>query len=795
MFKNRRNNMKIKRLIAGGLTAAVAGATIIGGALAATTFDQGLGQFVSVSGGALTSPVIVVGANVDTTDVLGATDIAASLVSNYAVTQVTIPGGGASANVVNGVLIKSDLNKTYLSAGLSTVKTVLTNTDLPDLLAQGTFTDMNSTTSTITEKIVLNSAASATFGIPSGATDPVLYLPVTMTTTPYNLTVTFIGGLDPTAVDTTYGMRLFGKDYTFGNTHTNTTLEIFSSAGAQVVDLSGAGAEKTASVGAQSFDIKLNGWDTAGTKAYVSVNGVSYTWNEGSTYTVSGVKFYVQSVDVIYTGAQEASGLVKIFVGTDKLRLVNGQAIEKNDVTKNSLVFISSTTSNKINSITFQVYPDDDVYVQENVAFTDPVFGSFKTVLSGMTPGLTDSSRDLIKVNADSSNVKLSFKNKDGMQYNNIPVFYGNSSSEVIYGKVNNAYYFHVRECNTNTTGSQTIAANTNISKGDYFAVSSGDYSYLLKYSSYNYDNSDSSKTYVTFTDLATNTNYKVYPASEDLTVGSSTFDVIIWGDKTACVSLDGGSTYSGAYVNITTGALARIDLQSPSTGMYIDEVPLYTLTGANDPARTKFLVNSTYSSSSGIKFTMVPNPTQVGTNNEWKYISTYGSYVDATGDTNGKNAINLYNAGQRPAYANIAMGTNPVISTSAGAAGGTYNAAVPVTNPIAKFPSEVTQTASLGSDLVLVGGPCANDLVRGLLNTAWNSTNSCDTFSADTTINSNGKGLIQVVENVFGSGHKALIVAGWSAADTRALVANKVIKPTVFTGLGAVSQYKGTVA
>jgi hypothetical protein len=788
--------MKIKRLIAGSLTAAIAGAAIIGGAMAATTLDQGLGQFVSVSSGTLSSPVIVVGANVDTTDVIGAADIAASLVSNYAVTQIAVPGGGAISGVVNGVLIKSDLNKPYIGTGgnLSAVKSVLTDTDLPDLLVKSTFTDMNSTTSTITEKIVLNSATYPTFGIPSGATDPVLYLPVTTTATlsPYNLTITFIGGLDLSAVDTTYGLRLFGKDYTFGNTHTIANLELYSSAGAQVVDLSGAGSEKTATVGSTAFTIKLNGWDTGGTKAYVSVNGVSYTWNEGATYTVSGVKFYVQSVDVIYTGAQDASGMAKIFVGTDKLVLSNNAVIQKNDVSKNSVVFITNSTATKLNTITFQVSPDDDVYVQEGVAFTDPVFGSFKTVLSGMTPGITDSSRDLIKVTADSSNVKLSFKNKDGMQYNNIPVFYGNSSTEPIYGKVNNAYFFHVRECNV------TAVAQQNITKGDYFAVTKGDYSYILKYASYNYD-SDPTKTYVTFTDLATNSNYKVYPSSEDLTIGSSTFDVQIGLDKSVCVNLDGdvSSTYTGAYVNITTGAGAKIDLSNPGfTGsMYIDEVPLYTLTGANDPARTKFNVSSTYSSSSGIKFTMVPSPTQVGTNNEWKYITTYGSYVDVTGDTNGKNAINLYNSGNRPAYANIAMGTNPVISTTAGAAGGTYNAAVPVTNPIAKFPSEVTQTASLDKDLILVGGPCANAIVKGLLNTAWNSTDSCAAWLVDPALKDNGKGLIQVVESVFGSGKKALIVAGTSAADTRALIANKVIKPTVFTGLGAVAQYKGAVA
>jgi hypothetical protein len=778
--------MKIKRLIAGGLTALL-GATMFGAALAATTFDQGMGQFVKITDSTMTSPLIVVGAGVDTTDVLGAADIAASLVSNYAVKEMTVPSAGATASVTNGVLIDSALNKTYLSAGFSTVKPVVTETDLPDLLKSYTFTDKNATTSTYTQKIVLNSPATygvATFGIPSGETEPVLHVPVTIGTTPYNLSVTFIGGLDPTAVDTTYSIKLFGKDYTFGNTHTNSSLELYSSAGAQVVDLSGAGDEATVTVGDTTFTIKLNGWDTGGTIAYVSVNGVAYTWNEAGTYTVSGVKFYVQSVDVIYTGAQEATGMVKLFVGTDKLSLSDGSAISKNDETKNSYVYFSSTTSNKINSITFEVYPDDDVFIIDGTPMVDPVFGSFKTVISGMTPGITDASRDLIKFTSDSSNVKLSFKNKDGMQYTNIPIYYG--ASGVMSKKINNVYNFWTRECN-GTDGQY------NISKGDYFVASQGDYSYILKYASYNYDINDPTKTYVTLTDLSTNSNYKVYPSSEDLMIGSSSFDVNIYGDKTICVSLNGGTGYTAAQVNITTGAGAKIDVTNIG-GAYVDEKPLYSLSDANDPATTKFWVNATHSTTSGVRFSMTPDPTQVGTANEWKYITDYGSYVYATGDNNGKNSISIYNAGERPAPANIAIGSNPVISTVAGV-GGTYNSAVPVTNPIAKFPSEITQTSSLDKDLILVGGPCANALVNTLLNTAWSVDDACAAWYEDTTLKNSGNGLIEVVEDIFGSGHKALIVAGTDAADTRNLIANKVIKPTVFKGLGAVSQFKGAVA
>ncbi|NYZ76909.1 hypothetical protein H0O02_01180, partial [Candidatus Micrarchaeota archaeon] len=61
-----------------------------------------------------------------------------------------------------------------------------------------------------------------------------------------------------------------------------------------------------------TFVLKLNGWDTQGTKAYIMLNNVAYTWSENSTYTIGNVNFYVQAVDVNYTGAQEATGSVRI---------------------------------------------------------------------------------------------------------------------------------------------------------------------------------------------------------------------------------------------------------------------------------------------------------------------------------------------------------------------------------------------------------------------------------------------------------------------------------------------------
>ena len=87
---------------------------------------------------------------------------------------------------------------------------------------------------------------------------------------------------------------------------------------------------------------------------------------------------------------------------------------------------------------------------------------------------------------------------------------------------------------------------------------------------------------------------------------------------------------------------------------------------------------------------------------------------------------------------------------------------AVKITKPVAKFANEVS-TASLTSDLILVGGPCANSLVATLM-AADNVTCASWSFS---------KGVIKEYATAFGSAQKALVVAGTNAADTRSLAAD----------------------
>jgi len=119
-----------------------------------------------------------------------------------------------------------------------------------------------------------------------------------------------------------------------------------------------------------------------------------------------------------------------------------------------------------------------------------------------------------------------------------------------------------------------------------------------------------------------------------------------------------------------------------------------------------------------------------------------------------------------------IAIGKD--ISVGAGAGTATSTTAVPIKTPLGKLASEIDSTIKSTKNLILVGGPCANSLVKDLLNTAWNVPDSCAAWLDSTGAHyiPAGQAMIKLIDNAFGTGKAALIVAGTNAADTRAAAA-----------------------
>ena len=143
-------------------------------------------------------------------------------------------------------------------------------------------------------------------------------------------------------------------------------------------------------------------------------------------------------------------------------------------------------------------------------------------------------------------------------------------------------------------------------------------------------------------------------------------------------------------------------------------------------------------------------------------YGDRYGTTIIYDSDSQGLATIQYP---QDQATAMVAAGADPKFSTSG--TGGTYNAAVQIKNPVAKFDTEMS-TSAINSDLILIGGPCASSLVATLLAT---ESTTCST-DANGFLTKYPNGMIKEFENAFSSGHKALVVAGTNGAGTRAMAA-----------------------
>jgi hypothetical protein len=140
--------------------------------------------------------------------------------------------------------------------------------------------------------------------------------------------------------------------------------------------------------------------------------------------------------------------------------------------------------------------------------------------------------------------------------------------------------------------------------------------------------------------------------------------------------------------------------------------------------------------------------------------MDAYGTYVTYYNPTGTTETVIYYPDTQ--AIATVAFGLDPVITSSSSTQ---VEVAQKITSPVAKFASEV-DTDTLTSDLILVGGPCANTLVATLAADNTTGIPTCEDWDMDST------GIIKEVTNAFGSGQKALVVAGTNAADTRSLAA-----------------------
>jgi hypothetical protein len=841
--------MKVKKILAGGLVAATAGATLAFGALAASA---NLGAYVQVSDSTLSSPVIVVGtqtASIATEypkDILGAADIAAA-VAGYATTPVTV-GGGSTVSVSDGVDLATTNTKVFYGDALTKtgLRTTLTRTNLPTLLAQGSFLDANSNSYTYNQYVNFNGGTVA-FGTSGGdLTDPKLHVDMGSTAV-YTLTIVFNKVLNISNADVRgQTIELFGKSYTIGSASDFVTgskkLVLFGGAGSsQIV---AEGQEVDIAVGSVTHKVKVVGASST-TQAVISVDGTSKEVTEGNTYNIGGVDVFVENV--YYFGKESQLSQVKLSLGSAKLTLLDADTVktgQNDDPIDGTLVTLTGTVSQGISKIEIAISAKDSSHdsIAAGESVADPVFGAFKLAYGGLNTGATDT---ITVDNSGTTASTVKFTDYRGNEKTIYWAYAGTSAPMVAQLNESSTRAYHVIEGETVPRGDYVLLAPQQESEfGHIFRYttasslgSSGGYVELQDVVS-----ADTVRVYLTgsqgggsYTSASFYVDGQQYYAVNASTTASqqmkfvwgtgateagstgnaitafpliklkggeymtllksvtlangtyqlpgSTTDVLIGGYNTTQANDRLTYTLSGANPNVLTAINKTGALTTAVSLLAAPAVLIYEEKGKNaaDVAEVQDAVIVTVSdgSGSGVDMTIsspvltaATNSGLVGQQTDNSVSEAYDRYgVHVTYDSDGQGVVTVVYPDDQ-ATAMVGAGSDPKFSTSG--TGGTYNSAVKLKNPVSKFDNEVS-TTGLASDLILIGGPCANSLVATLLS----SENTLCSSDANGFVTKYPNGVIKEVENAFGSGKKALIVAGTNGAGTRALAA-KVMQGTL---------------
>ncbi len=142
-------------------------------------------------------------------------------------------------------------------------------------------------------------------------------------------------------------------------------------------------------------------------------------------------------------------------------------------------------------------------------------------------------------------------------------------------------------------------------------------------------------------------------------------------------------------------------------------------------------------------------------------YVDLYGTYVRRT--TTSQDTLTIYYPDEQVTANLFVLDKDATVTQTAGGTSSTVKSATPVKTALGKLDTEVTSADKNNKNLILVGGPAVNTLVAEL---ATAEKTKARQWYVDQGA---GTSLLNLVEDAFTTGKSALVVAGHSAADTRA--------------------------
>jgi hypothetical protein len=842
-------DMNIRKVLAGGMAAIAAGATVAFGAFAQSS---DLGAYVDSSGSTPVPPWIILGSGNGSPDyakdVLGASDVAAGM-AGFATRDRAI-GGAAEVSVSGGVGLSTANTKIFGGDSINTAKDTLTSDDLPSILASGTFEDSDGNSYDYDQYIVVGDS---TVGLSLSNSDDVLGddpatlidIGTTAGDPAYTLRIIFNDDLNFSNSDVgSNTIDLFGTSYTISSDSDADTLILFGGANKQTLT---EGETVTVDVGGVSYEVSLIGVSDSNT-VIVQVDSVSRTIDEGNSRKISNLEVYVE--EVYYLSKESQTSSAKLSFGSSRLTFDDadevsvGTGSDAEDIDNTLVTFTQGSEGTSVLEIDVAAPDSDGDFAAEDMPFTDPVFGTFKLAFGGATPGLTERALFEFDTSGDDTAI-VSFTEEGG---ESATVEFGYDSAP---GTDNDAITL------ADSDGDEIVVVEgQNITEDDYVVINQDDFSHLLECTDIDASTGDSDPT-VTFKDVFSGTNYEIQlteSGSTGVFNGTKVIDgktyiflvdsnpstdivAVVWDDDTtspavahaASASVDVGNTTSvfptivaeqgaelafvnnvseeiGTNLNGTMVEILGIEVVLEATTTELTGTNIQytysqdgwlTLEGINIPSVAVLEEEGEDTSGNDLRNAVV---VQTGDDSDGITIATgtgtpifsdavqnalgwlgtsdndidvtadrYGTFVSKNTDSSDQGSVEVYYPDNQVVMA-VGIGANPVFSVSGES--GTVQEAYQITTPVAKLASEVTG-ASLTRDAIIFGGPCANALVAELMGVSMDWPDCFADFE------SLDEGMIAEYDDAFGSGQKALVIAGVTGDDTRALAA-KVLAGTM---------------
>ena len=745
---------------------AMIGATI--GAAAAASYPA---PFTS-------NTAIVTGANAAPSDSIAAASIASNLNAASAGSSV-----GGSTTVTGGDSYKFEKTSTKFHVGdtiTGVISSTLDDDELPNLLAEGEFTDDDNDDFDFTQEITMGALQLTMFEDNDYKEDePTLGFRVASGTNVLTYELEFTD--EPSVYDLeTADMMLMGREY-YVLDYTNSTTPKLTLLDSAADTILAEGETTTLNAGGKAYTVSIN---------FISSNEVILTVNGENTNSLAEAEtfkladdVFIGVKDILFDSKDAGISKVEFSVGSGKLVIEDGQEVELNDDDNvdglvGNIAYSQTSSDVTLSNITLVWTTDEDEFITTDRDLVLPGFGTVKLSYGGAD---FPAEEEIEVSHSGDDEVQLnSFPFKDGTE--DIDLLYKNSTGFIGLGKDSD---------NRLITGNDSITFDDDTD--DYFIGSWSDNndaeSYMMRATNFQIDGSTNETTIEYKKNGQWVDAKKDASAADTFSIGNSDFLVgaINKADKTVVISANNAETnfhtlYSKEGLkmylpqNVSSALPGFIDLAGgPSSfdlvfdeedkdGDIADGKMINVTLGLNAQSPTETTV-------SGVTLESGSSFIEVDDSDVFRAFSYSDLATEIHFDKgpDQQTATLFYHGDEVANDVYITSSEAVVVGGSSGDSG------------VMSY-TDAESSSFSGMNLVVVGGSAINSVAAELLGGSF----SGDAFSAATGVSA-GQFLIQSFDR---NGNTALLVAGYNAADTEKAT-TYLLNNDVDTAVG--NKYMGT--